>query len=78
MWSMETHGFKGMILLRFLGHARPGKAIIDHIPEQFKQSYEGLISGVGIPKTRPLAYNDKNTIYINEAGLYRLIFTFKE
>ena len=49
-------------------------AIIDHAPDNFKHKYETLISSVGCPKTRPLGYNDTTTTYINDTGLYRLIF----
>ena len=69
--------FRGNDVSSILGYARLGKAIIDHVPDRFKQSYESLISSVGYPKTGHLDYNDKTTMYINEAGLYKLIFRSK-
>ena len=42
-----------------------------------KQSYQSLISSVGPPKTGGLDHNDKTTLYINEAGIYKLIFRSK-
>ena len=69
--------FTGNVVASILGYARLGKAIIDHAPDWFKRSYENLISSVGYPKTGHLDYNDKTTMYINEAGLYKLIFRLK-
>ena len=70
--------FTGDVVASILGYARLGKAIIDHIPEKFKQSYTSLISSVGCPKKGPLDYNDKTTMSNNEVGLYRLMFQVKE
>ena len=70
--------FTGKVVSSILGYARLGKAIIDHIPEKFKQSYASLISSVGCPKKGPLDYNDKNPISNNEVGVYRLMFQVKE
>ena len=69
--------FKGNDIASILGYARPNNAVREHIPEKFKQSYQSLISSVGPPKTGGLDHNDKTTLYINEAGLYKLIFRSK-
>ena len=70
--------FKENDIASILGYARLGKAIIDHIPDKFKQSYTSLISSVGCPKKGPLDYNDKTTMSNYEVGLYRLMFQVKE
>ena len=44
--------FTGDVVASILGYARLGNAIIDHIPEKFKQAYTSLISSVGCPKKR--------------------------
>ena len=51
MFNGETW-FTGDVVASILGYARRGKAIIDHIPDKFKQSYTSLISSVGCPKKR--------------------------
>ena len=69
--------FRGNDVSSILGYACPGKAIIDHVPDRFKQSYQSLISSVGNPKTSHRDYNGKTTRLFNEAGLYKLIFRSK-
>ena len=66
--------FKGHDVASMLGHAQPRNYIRDHVPEKVSS----LICSVGRTETVHLDYNDKHTIYINEAvneaGLYRLVF----
>ena len=70
--------FTGNVVASILGYARLGKAIIDHIPDKFKQSFASLINSVGCPKKGPLHCNDKTTMSNHDVGLYRLMFQVKE
>jgi prophage antirepressor-like protein len=63
--------FKAKDVARFLGYKNTRKAIIDHVWESNKHTGNG-----GNDSLLPYNYQ-ANTIYINEAGLYQLIFSSK-
>ena len=72
--------FKGNDVASILGYACPGKALIDHVPDRFNQSYESLIglsSNEGMGKPPLVNNNEVIAIYISEAGMYKLIFRTK-
>jgi prophage antirepressor-like protein len=66
--------FKGKTVASVLGYTNPQKAIRDHVDVDDKQK-RGDFEGVN--ETDPLSNNDKNTILINESGLYCLIMSSK-
>ena len=63
--------FKAKDVEKFLGYKNTRKAIIDHVWGSNK-----YIGNVGNDSLLPYNYQ-ANTIYINEAGLYQLIFSSK-
>ncbi len=66
--------FKGIDIAKLLGYSNPIKSLNQHITkDKYKLKYENLLKE-GTRSGYPLSYNDKNTIYINESGLYKLIF----
>ena len=83
--------FRGKTVAKILGYAIQRKAIREHVdPEDIRKLSElGLkskqnemfwlkkASGSRGSKTDPLTNNEKNTIYINESGLYSLILRSK-
>ena len=69
--------FRGNDVARILGFARSAKAIFDHVPQKFiSKSYESLLGSNGVPKTGTptMDYNTRDGMFINEVGLYRLVF----
>ena len=65
--------FIGKTIAEILGYAIQHKAIREHVDPEDKRK----LSELGGPKTDPLTNNEKNTIYINESGLYSLILRSK-
>ena len=79
--------FRGKTIAEILGYAIQRKAIRDHVDPEDKRKLSELgpkskqtdtdpLKSRGA-KTEPLTNNEKNTIYINESGLYSLIFPSK-
>ena len=58
------YGFELKLLLLF-------KAIIDHVDPEDKSRLKEI--NIGNNESLPLTWNDENSIYINESGLYSLI-----
>ena len=82
--------FKGRDIANALGYENPGKAIRIHVDSDDKMPINELLTvskggsesdppSKGGPKSRlPSETNyQRSTIYINESGLYALIFTSK-
>jgi prophage antirepressor-like protein len=66
--------FKGNDIAKLLGYSDPNRALSQHIKkDKYKLSYENMLKEGG-RSAGSLSYNTKNTIYINESGLYKLIF----
>ena len=65
--------FRGKTVAEILGYAIRHKAIREHVDPEDKRK----LSELGGSKTDPLTNNEKNTIYINESGLYSLILRSK-
>ena len=82
-----THGLRGKTIVEILGYAIQCKAIRDHVDPEDKRK----LSELGLKskqneadplksrgsKTDSLTNNKKNTICINESGLYSLILRSK-
>jgi prophage antirepressor-like protein len=67
--------FCGRDVARILGYDDTVRAIKKHVDIEDKKTFENLIEGVSnCPR---LNHNEKNTIYINEPGLYSLILRSK-
>ena len=79
--------FRGKTIAEILGYAIQRKAILDHVDHEDKRKLSELVSKSKQNETEPLKYrgskteplttNQKNTIYINEPGLYSLILRSK-
>jgi len=65
--------FKGKDVATALGYQDTKQAVRKHVEDDDKISMENL-RGV---ETTTLNWNDKNTIYINEAGFYSLVLSSK-
>lgn len=73
----NTLWFKGNDITKILGYSDPKKAIQQHIKKNYKSTYTEILARAGdngAPPLSSLSYNDKNTMFINESGLYKLIF----
>ena len=79
--------FRGKTIAEILGYAIQRKAILNHVDHEDKRKLSELVFKskqnetdplkYRSSKTEPLTNNQKNTIYINESGLYRLILCSK-
>ena len=67
--------FRGKTVADILGYLNSRKAINDHVDSKDKCSLKELKSRGN--ETPPLTWNLGNTIYINESGLFCLIFGSK-
>ena len=67
--------FRGKTVASILGYSNSRKAINDHVDEEDKCKLDELKSRGN--DSLPLTWNLKNTIYINESGLYCLILGSK-
>ena len=79
--------FRGKTIAEILGYAIQRKEILDHVDHEDKRKLSELLPKSKQNETDPLKYegsktepltnNQKNTIYINESGLYSLILRSK-
>ena len=69
--------FKGNDVATILGYSRPRNAVKDHVPDQFKNTLENLTLASGSTETVLPDRNDKISIFISEAGMYKLVFKSK-
>ena len=65
---------RGKTIVEILGYSNPLKAIRMHIDSEDKKEILELGSNSRVPKTDPPL---RNTIYINESGLFALILHSK-
>ena len=69
--------FKGREAAGMIQYQNTQKAIRDHVDDDDKMKFEDLLEmrciPVGLNETNALDWNARNTIYINESGLYSLI-----
>jgi prophage antirepressor-like protein len=66
--------FRGKDIATILGYTNTKKAIIDHVDIEDKMKLNDLIHS----ETLCLTFNEKQTIYINEFGLYSLVLGSKK
>ena len=79
--------FRGKTIAEILGYTIQCKAILNHVDHEDKRKLSELVSKSKQNEMDPLKYrgsktesltnNQKNTIYINESGLYSLILRSK-
>ena len=69
--------FRGKTVAEILGYTIQHKAIREHVDPEDKRKLSELVLKSRGSKTDPLTNNEKNTIYINESGLYSLILRSK-
>jgi hypothetical protein len=60
-----------------LGYSRPRDAIRDHVPEKYRKTLETLMVASGSAKSPLPDRNDKISVFISEAGMYKLVFKSK-
>ncbi|ATZ80420.1 Bro-N domain-containing protein [Bodo saltans virus] len=73
--------FRAKDAAEFLGYINPLKAIRTHVPEKYRKTLNEILNLQGVTETvTPCKFNENelNTIFISEAGLYRLIFGSKK
>jgi len=61
--------FRGKDVANILAYENSQKALRDHVDSEDRLRLENL----RVNESSPLSYNEKNTIYVNESGLYSLI-----
>lgn len=74
----NKHWFKGKDIARLLEYKNTDGALRDHVDNNYKILLHNLYDRFNPLKSKGLRGNQKNTIYINEAGLYQLIFSSKQ
>ena len=65
--------FKGKDIALVLGYVNTNDAILTHVDDEDKKKMGNLRGR----DSRPLTWNEKNTCFINESGLYSLILSSK-
>jgi len=65
--------FRAKEIAQVLGYTNTNKAIIDHVDTEDKQVLQQIATASKSNSSIPLPANSKNTIFINESGLYSLI-----
>ena len=63
--------FRAKTVALILKYSNHRKAIIDHVDPEDKSRLKEI--NIGNNESLPLTWNDENSIYINESGLYSLI-----
>ena len=69
--------FKAVVVATILKYTNQRKAILDHVDPEDKRKLSELMSKSKRNESLRLKGNEGNTIYINESGLYSLIFGSK-
>ncbi len=69
--------FKGRDIALILGYENPTRTIRENVKDKNKLNLQDLYKKMGGTAHVPLTENQKNTIYINEPGLYQLIMKSK-
>jgi len=75
--TIDNIYFKARNIARFLGYTNTRKAIRDHVSESSKFTFDGSHRKSRGNESFPLGKKQMTTIYINEMGLYELIFMSK-
>jgi len=77
----EEIWFRGKDVADSLGYVKAPRAIHLHVDAEDKlplSELEMRLPRTGLPKNTPLTWNEKQSIYINESGLYSLILHSKK
>ena len=69
--------FRGKKIAEILGYTIQHKAILNHVDHEDKRKLSELVPKYRGSKTESLMNNQKNTIHINNSGLYSLILHSK-
>ena len=69
--------FRGNDVAKVLGYSRARDAIKDHVPDKNKSTLENLMLASGSAKTPLPDHNDKISVSVSEAGMYKLVFKSK-
>ena len=69
--------FRGNDVAKVLGYSRPRDAIKDHVPDKYKNSLDNLTLASGSAEAPLPDRNEKISIFISEAGMYKLVFKSK-
>ena len=69
--------FRGNDVAEILGYSRPRNAVKDHVPDECKNTLENLMLASGSIKTMLPDHNDKISVFISEAGIYKLVLKSK-
>lgn len=78
--SFDKPYFRAKDIASILGYSKTEKAISNHVRDKNKLSFKELLENLRPPDLGGLkkySYNELNTLYINESGLYELIFSSK-
>ena len=74
----ENPWFKGIHITKLLEYKNTDGAIRDHVDNNYKLTLIKLYEKFNPFETKGLKGNQKNSLYINESGLYQLIFSSKQ
>jgi prophage antirepressor-like protein len=66
--------FCGNDVARALGYAQPRNAVLDHVQERDRRRLEDISVRVIPPR---IEYHERESVYINRSGLYKLTFSSK-
>ena len=69
--------FRGKTLVEVLGYSNPLKAIRTHIDSEDKEEMLELLYKGGVQNGHPFRNVQRETIYVNESGLYSLVLHSK-
>ena len=69
--------FKGNDVAEILGYSRPRKAVQDHVPDKYRNTLANLMLASGSPVSGLPDHNDKISVFISEAGMYKLVLKSK-
>ena len=69
--------FRGNDVATILGYSRPRNAIKDHVPDKYKNTLENLMPASGSTETMLPDRNDQISVFISEAGMYKLVLKSK-
>ena len=69
--------FRGNDVAEILGYTRPRKAVQDHVPNEYRNTLERLMLASGSTVSGLPDHNDRISVFISEAGMYKLVLRSK-
>ena len=75
--TSETPYFRGNNIAEILEYKDSGKAIREHVRDKNKKNLREIMNILKVSISPPLKGNEGATIYLNESGIYELIFKSK-